>query len=289
MCANHSAAGAGSGLDCGTGTSTGIDMTSQSSRPASLRDGRTSIPASAIRRSILSRPLGVQHLVAEQVLEPIRPHPAHPSLADPYRLGNCLYNLGRVFLSRHAASLPLTLTMSSTAIPVRSCRPLPASSWRLGRFLTNMGRCRGGSSARQGPTSDEMMHATPAEILPHSPSLTGRFVASAQPSAGIRRSTHSVKTVLGGGTQVQPLRRRMLTLQRTRSVAGRDHGEPVVPVRQQCGPLGDERDGCWRRGPRRVSSESSRAGQRPDLVVAGDNAGDYSGMSVLINIAESAG
>jgi hypothetical protein len=55
MCANHSAVGAGSGLASGTGTSTGIDMTSQSSRPASLRVGRTSIPASAISCSIFSR------------------------------------------------------------------------------------------------------------------------------------------------------------------------------------------------------------------------------------------
>jgi hypothetical protein len=127
MCASHSAVGAGSGLASGTGTSTGIDTTSQSSRPASLRDGRTSIGLRHQAPDPLP-PLGVQHLVAEQLLEPVRPHPARPSLADPDRLGNRLDDLGRVFLFRHARFLTLTLAVSSTAISARNCLPLPASS-----------------------------------------------------------------------------------------------------------------------------------------------------------------
>jgi hypothetical protein len=55
ICANHSADGSGSGLVSTTGTGTGIDMTSQSSRPASSSAGCTTMPASAIKCSILSR------------------------------------------------------------------------------------------------------------------------------------------------------------------------------------------------------------------------------------------
>lgn len=53
-CANHFAVGAGSGLVSTTGTCTGIDVTSLSWRPTSLRAGRTSILASTISCSILS-------------------------------------------------------------------------------------------------------------------------------------------------------------------------------------------------------------------------------------------
>ena len=142
MCANHSAVGAGSGLASATGTCTGIDMTSQSSRPASLRDGPHLDPG--FRQQLLDPlpALGVQHLVAEQLLEPMRPDPARPPLADPDRLGDRLDDLGRVFLFRHAEFPP----------SLHGCRARSDPSPELtgvASVLMNIRRHRGGDGTQK--------------------------------------------------------------------------------------------------------------------------------------------
>jgi hypothetical protein len=64
---------------------------------------------------------GGQRLVAEQLLEPVSPHLARPSLADADRLGDRLDDLGRVFLFPRVRSLSVTQVVPSTAISAQRC------------------------------------------------------------------------------------------------------------------------------------------------------------------------